>query len=181
MSERTRDHVAVLLGTVFLIAGAIFLVAQLVGVQVVALGWPLLVIGPGVALIAAAYSVPAGRGIGYLAVPGVIVLVTGAVLEIQTITGDWQSWSYAWPLIAPGGVGLGLVLAGLRERSRGVRVVGAAMLIAGAVLFVVAEWFFVRVADVGGPGLGTAFGLVMPALVITLGSWLIVRGLRRGR
>jgi hypothetical protein len=109
------------------------------------------------------------------------VLVTGVVLEVQALTGDWQSWSYAWALVAPGGVGLGLVLAGARERSGRVRTVGAVLLAAGAVLFTVAEWFFVRVAGVGGRGLGWGFGLVFPALVIVLGLTLVANGILHRR
>lgn len=182
MGERTAgDHFAILLGTAFVLAGVLLTLTQLLGLRVIEFGWPLLVIGPGLAITAAAYSAPSGRGLGYLAVPGAVVLVTGLVLEAQAVTEDWQSWSYAWALVAPGGVGLGLVLAGARERSRRARMVGAALLAAGALMFVIAEWFFVRIAGVGGPGLGWAFGLVLPALVITLGLVMVVRGLARGR
>lgn len=182
MGERSAgDHFAVLLGTVFVLAGIVLTLAQLLGLRVIEFGWPLLVIGPGLAITAAAYSAPPGRGLGYLAVPGALVLVTGVVLEVQAVTGDWQSWSYAWALVAPGGVGLGLLLAGARERSRRARTVGAVLLAAGATLFIIAEWFFVRVAGVGGPGLGWGFGLVLPVLVITSGLVLVVRGLARGR
>lgn len=182
MGERSAgDHFAVLLGTVFVLVGIVLTLTQLLGLRVIEFGWPLLVIGPGLAITAAAYSTPAERGMGYLAVPGAVVLVTGIVLEVQAVTGDWQSWSYAWALVAPGGVGLGLVLAGARERSRRVRTVGAILLAVSAMLFIIAEWFFVRIVGVGGPGLGWGFGLVLPALVITLGLILVARGLARGR
>ena len=182
MSDRTTaDHFAVLLGTTLGIVGILLTLTQLLGLRVIELGWPLLVIVPGLVIAAAAFASPPGRGLGYMAIPGMIVLVTGVILEVQAVTGDWQSWSYAWALVAPGAVGLGLLLAGLRERSRWARTVGAILLAAGALLFVLAEWFFVRIAEVGGPGLGWGFGLVFPALVITLGLVMIARGLARGR
>lgn len=175
------DDFAVVLGVSLILLGVLLALIQVLGIRVVQIGWPLLVLGPGLAITAAAFASPPGRGLGYLAVPGAVVVVTGVVLEVQALTGDWQSWSYAWALVAPGGVGLGFWLAGIHERSRGARITGGVLLAAAAVLFVLAEWFFVRVAEVGGPGLGWGFGLVFPALVITFGLLMIARGIvRRG-
>lgn len=182
MSDRTpADLLIVWLGVIVGLVGVVLTLAQLFGLRVLEVGWPLLVIVPGLAIVIASLVSPSGRGLGYVAIPGAVVLVTGVVLEFQAITRDWQSWSYAWALIAPGGVGLGFLLAGLRERSRWARITGWILLATGATLFVIAEWFFVRVADIGGPGLGQGFGLVLPALVITLGLVMVIRGLVRGR
>lgn len=182
MNDRSPfDHFGVLVGVTLVIVGLLLTAGQLIGYRIVGLGWPLFVIVPGMLFLLAAFSAPAGRGITYLAIPGCIVLVTGLILQLQTVTGDWQSWSYVWPLIAPGAVGLGMLIAGVREKSRPVRIVGASLLAAGMVLFVLAEWFFVRLLETGGPGLGTAFGLVMPALLVVGGLVVIVLGLRRGR
>lgn len=182
MSERTgADHLAIWLGLAVGLVGVVLTLAQLFGARVFQAGWPMLVIVPGLAVSVAAFSASPGRGLGYLAVPGTVVLVSGVILEVQALTGDWQSWAYAWALVAPGSVGLGFLLAGLRERSRWARTLGFVLLVAGTVLFAAAEWFFVRVADIGGPGLGQGFGLVFPALVITLGLVMVARGLIRGR
>lgn len=182
MSERsTADHLIIWLGVMIGLAGVVLTLAQLFGLRVLEIGWPLLVIVPGLAITIAAFVAPGGRGLGYLAIPGMIVLVTGAILEVQAVTGDWQSWSYAWALVAPGSVGLGFGLAGIRERSRWARVTGGVLVVAAVFLFLLAEWFMVRVIEVGGPGLGQGFGLVLPALVITLGLVIVARGLARGR
>lgn len=182
MSERTiGDSIIIWLGVTIVLVGVVLTFAQLLGVRALEIGWPLLVIVPGVAITIAALVAPGGRGLGYLAIPGAMILVTGVVLEVQAIARDWQSWSYAWALIAPGSVGLGFLLAGMRERSRWARITGGVLIASAAVLFLLAEWFFVRVMDVGGPGLGQGFGLVLPALVITLGLVMVVRGLARGR
>jgi hypothetical protein len=173
----TADHFAIVLGVALGILGVLLTLVQLLGLRVIEVGWPLLVVVPGLTIVAAAFAAPAGRGLGYLAVPGAVMLVTGLVLETQALSGDWQSWSYAWALVAPGAVGLGLLVAGMRERTRWVRVTGALLFAAGAVLFVIAEWFFVRVAEVGGPGLGPGFGLILPVLVITIGLVMVARGL----
>ena len=68
-----------------------------------------------------------------------------------------------------------------RQRSLGYPTAGASLLGAGALLFVFAEWFFVRILGVGGPGLGWGFGLVMPALFVLLGIFVIAWGIRRAR
>lgn len=52
----------------------------------------------------------AGRG---LAVAGGIVTMTGTILLIQNTTGLWASWAYAWALIFPTSIGLGLLVYGL--------------------------------------------------------------------
>lgn len=182
MSERSPlEHLGVLFGVTLVAVGIVLTLVQFTGVVALRVTWPLFVIVPGIVLTAAAFSVPGGKGIGYLAVPGVVAVVTGLVLEAQSITGDWQSWSYAWALVAPTAVGLGLMLAGARERTRGVRVAGAVLVGIGVVLFVVAEWFFVRLLAVGGPGLGWWFGLAMPVLLIGLGLAVFAQGLRRAR
>ena len=182
MSERSAaDTLVIWLGVALGLVGVVLTFAQLFGVRALELGWPILVIVPGLAIVIASLVSPGGRGLGYLAIPGAMVLVTGMILEVQAVTRDWQSWSYAWALVAPGSVGLGFLLAGARERSRWARITGWVLLAAGATLFVVAEWFFVRIARIGGPGLGQGFGLVLPALVITLGLVMVVRGLTRGR
>lgn len=172
------EHLAVLLGVSLVIVGVVLVLAQTLGASVVLPWWPLLVIVPGTLLLAAALSSQPGHGITYLAIPGMVATITGLVLLAQSLSGDWQSWSYAWALIAPTAVGLGLVLAGTREKSRGARTAGGILIGIGVVLFVVAEWVFVRVLGVGGPGLGRWFGLAMPAVIMVLGLLLVVRGLK---
>lgn len=182
MTDRSPlAHLAVLAGITLIAAGLLLTSAQLLGLSVLQAAWPLVVIVPGIFILGASFSAPRGRGLGYLAVPGMIALVTGFVLEAQALTGDWQSWAYAWALILPASVGLGLVVAGARERARRIRVVGASLIGIGAALFVLAEWFFVRVLGVGGPGLGSWFGLALPVLLIGLGLVVFARGFRRDR
>ena len=107
MGERNvGDDFVVVFGVSLVLLGALLTLTQLLGIRVIQVGWPLLVLVPGLAITAAAFAGPQGRGLGYLAVPGAIIIVVGVILEVQAFTGDWQSWSYAWPLVAPGGVGL---------------------------------------------------------------------------
>lgn len=182
MSEPTLvSRAAVVWGVFLVLAGLALLGAQYLGADVIEIGWPLFVIVPGVLFLVSAFTAEAGRGAGYLAIPGCIVLTTGLVLGVQNLTGDWESWAYAWALIAPTSVGIGLLIAGARERSRGVRMAGAIVAGIGAATFVLAEWFAVRVTGVGGPGLGSWFGGILPAVLVVLGLYVVFVGLRRGR
>lgn len=175
------EQLGVLGGGTLVLVGLGLTAAQLFDLQIPILGWPLLVTIPGILLLLVAYSVPRGRGVSYLAVPGTIVAATGAVLALQAASGDWRSWAYAWPLIIPGSAGAGLLLAGARERSRPARTAGAVLIATGGLLFAFSEWLFVRVLHLGGPGLGWAFGLVMPGIFVVAGVAVIIAGLRRAR
>ena len=47
---------------------------------------------------------------------GGIVTMIGVVLAVQEAYGLYQTWAYAWALVAPGGVGVGLTVYGLLAR-----------------------------------------------------------------
>lgn len=168
-------------GLALIAAGLALLAASLLGADLTAVGWPVAVIVPGALFVVAAFSAQPGRGLGYLAVPGCVVLATGLVLAAQNVTGDWDSWAYAWALIVPTSAGIGLALAGVQERSRSVRRVGLVLTGAGVVLFVVAEWVTVRIAGIGGRGLGPIFGAILPTVLVLVGLAVLARGVRRGR
>jgi hypothetical protein len=92
------------LGIVLVVVGLFALGVVLFGVDLTQYGWPLFVIIPGLTLLVVGFL---GGGAG-ASVPGGIVTMLGLVLAYQSSTGDWASWAFAWALIAPGGVGLGL-------------------------------------------------------------------------
>lgn len=185
MNERSPvTRLGVVLGVLLVAAGATLLAVQAVGIETLAPWWPMVIIVPGIGLVATAFSARDVRGLGYLAVPGSILAVTGGVLLAQSLTREWQSWSYVWPLVAPASVGIGLLLAGFRERSRGVRTAGWILLGVGLALFVLSEWFFVEVLGIGGAGLGGPFDLALPLLMVLGGIlviWFGVRGTRPKR
>ena len=54
--------------------------------------WPFWVMIPGLIFLVAAIL----SGVSGLVVPGMIISGIGGILYYQNITGDWQSWSYAW-------------------------------------------------------------------------------------
>lgn len=162
----------VVIGFTLVIVGAALMVFRFTGIDLMAIAWPLFVIAPGLAFFVPAIVMRDQPGMGYLAIPGCIVTTVGLLLAYQNLTGDWQSWSYMWALVAPTSVGVGLIIAGTKERSAGVRRAGLIVAGIGAALFVIAETFFVRLLNVGGTGLGRIGDVLMPLALIALGAYI---------
>ena len=155
-------------GLTLIIIGALFLAYQLVpGIQR-ALEWPVIIVGVGVLLL----MVGIVTGAYGMAVPGCIVGGIGGLLYWQNVTGNWESWSYAWALI-PGFVGVGVVLAGLLggDVRKGMRE-GSGLILISLILFAVFGSFFGALGMVGS---------YWPVLLILLGLLMLVRPLFRSR
>ncbi|HLF81114.1 MAG TPA: hypothetical protein VI410_05035 [Anaerolineales bacterium] len=134
------------------------------------LGWPVIVIGVGLAMLLMGI-VTGGYG---LAVPASIVAGIGGLLYWQNATGNWESWAYAWALI-PGFVGIGVGLMGLLEGKR-----GEALRSGGWLILISLVMFFVFGSFLGG---GSLLGPYWPVLLIGLGALLLgqsILGSRRG-
>lgn len=70
-------------------------------------------------------------------VPGSIMIALGIVFLLNVLTGDWNSWAYAWLLIVAG-AGLGLVLANWQKQYRKeVTLTGWIMFLGGLTFFAV--------------------------------------------
>lgn len=170
MDYRRRSSLAA--GLVLILFGALFLAVQLVpGLQVwidVERSWPLIIVAIGVFLLVLGLL----TGAPGMAVPACIVGGIGGLLYWQNVTGNWESWAYAWTLI-PGFVGLGIILSGLLggevRRSVGG---GAWMVFISLGLFAIFGSFF----DVLG-----AWGAYWPILLIAFGLLLLARSLFRSR
>src|SRR4029450_1418066 len=80
-------------------------------------GWPLLVIVPGLALLGVGLTA-AGRLGEVLATLGGLVTMAGLVLGVQNATDRFDTWAYAWPLVVLVGPGIGRWLVGV-VRGRG--------------------------------------------------------------
>src|SRR5512134_3895148 len=85
-----------------------------------------------------------------LAVPAGIATMVGIVLAVQNATDLWETWAYAWALVAPGGVGLGLLLYGLLTRQPDVATGGGWALLVGLGLFLGFGFFFESVIGLSG-------------------------------
>lgn len=166
-------------GLVLVLVGAGFLLVRQLGIDVADAGWPLFVIVPGLILFALAFVVGGRHGAGF-AVAGAITTVTGLVLAAQNATGLWATWAYVWPLVAPGGVGLGLLVYGAATRQRDLALSGGWSLLVGLALFVGFAFFFESVIGLSGDrieGLDT----MLAAAVFVLGVVILLLGLRGNR
>lgn len=170
---------AVIMGVALVLVGGLALVGRAVDVDVFDLGWPVLVILPGILLFVVAVSIGGPAGVG-LAIPGGIVTMTGLLLAFQNATGLWATWAYAWALVAPGGVGVGLVLYGLLTRQRDIFRAGIPILTVGAGLFLGFGLFFEGVLRLNGTAIA-GFETVLAAGLVGLGLLVLAGGLLGGR
>lgn len=166
------------LGAILLAVGLLALAGRAVGADAFAIGWPLLVIVPGLLLFAAAVAT-GGRAGSAFAVPAGVVTVTGIVLAVQNATGLWSTWAYAWALVAPGGIGIGLLVYGLLSGQRDLIRSGVPVLLTGVALFLGFGVFFEGVLGLNGAAIAGSETILAAGLVV-LGALLIV-GSQLGR
>ena len=152
-------------GLILILLGAWFLAVQFIPeLKKWAEGnWALSIIG--VAAIFLVVSIL--NNIPGLSIPAFIIGGIGGLLYYQNVTGDWDSWAYAWSLI-PGFVGLGLLFFSLQKRDKGTLKAGFILLYISAVLF------FVFGSFLGGPKEITRY---WPLLLIVAGLWSMRRSI----
>jgi hypothetical protein len=165
------------LGIVLVVVGLFALGVVLFGVDLTQYGWPLFVIIPGLTLLVVGFL---GGGAG-ASVPGGIVTMLGLVLAYQSSTGDWASWAFAWALIAPFGVGLGLYLQALRDRDPGGLRRGRTLMFVGVLIFMIGFVLFESILGISGQDYGIFGKAALPALLIVIGLILLVRSIQRSR
>jgi len=77
--------------------------------------WPILVVGAGILFCLPPFLFPSQRGLSGLFVPGIPTLITGVILFIASISGNWSIWATLWPLeVLSVAVALALMAAFLR-------------------------------------------------------------------
>jgi hypothetical protein len=155
---------SIALGIILIIFGALLLVREIYPQLFPNWEWPFFIIGlGGIFLLWAILS-----GTGGLAVPGSILAGIGGIFYYQSLTGDWESWSFIWALI-PAFVGVGIIIGGIIDRNYKEAFSGGLtlLLISGILLF----------------AFGSAFGLqpeitkYWPVLLIVLGLIALARAL----
>jgi hypothetical protein len=168
-------------GILLVVVGLAFLVGRVIDVRFGADVWPLFIVAPGIAMFIAAFAIGGRAGLG-LAIPGAIVTTVGLLLWVQEATGTYQTWAYAWALVAPGSVGLGMLVYGLFLGDRTVAGDGLRTFLVGLGLFLGFALFFEGMIGLSGPRLA-GLDEILPVAVIILGALLVVLGLfgRRGR
>ena len=180
-SRRPADRGTIVLGIALVVIGGLALLGRGLNVDILGLGWPIFVLLPGIILFAAGVAVGGRAGLG-LAIPGGIVSMVGVVLSVQAATGLWATWAYAWALVAPGGVGLALVLYGALTGQADLARNGIPVLLTGLGLFVVFGLVFEGLLHLSGDRFTIAEPLFAATLVI-LGGAILLFGLvgRRDR
>jgi len=179
MTERTnaerRSRIG--LGILLIVLGVAFLVGRQLQIDWGAVGWPMFIVASGIGLFVLAFVVGGKPGTGF-AVPAGIVTMTGLVLAAQNATGLWATWAYAWALVAPFGVGIGLVVYGALTGQRDVLRSGSGPLLVGLGLFAGFALFFEGFVGLSGFAIAGADTLIA-AGVVALGIVIMLLGLRR--
>jgi hypothetical protein len=171
-----RSAAGAALGAGLIGLGALFLFGQLLRVNVMGFLWPLFVVATGAGMFAMALKTAHGGDV--LAAFSGSVTMTGLVLLWQNTFNHWASWAYAWALIAPTSIGLGLLAYGaLRSRKDLVRS-GTRVAVVGLIIFLSAAAFFELLIGISGFGLQPVGWAV---LLIGGGAALIVYALRPAR
>jgi hypothetical protein len=168
------------LGLLLLAVGAWILVARFIHIDLGFWLWPFWVIVPGGLIMALGFR-DTHRSNEGLVTFGSIVAVTGIILFVQNITGQWQSWAYAWALLFPGSIGLGQYLWGKRTGNATAVHSAEKTLWVAVVLFAAFGFFFEVVLGIGGFRLGSAGRIVVPVLLIAAGVAIYVTSTTGGR
>jgi hypothetical protein len=175
--QQRRAGSSAALGVVLVVLGVFALVIVLSGVDLAQYGWPLFVLVPGLTLLVIGFL---GRGPG-ASIPGGIVTMLGLVLAYQNYSGDWPSWAFAWSLVAPFGVGLGMYLQALRDRDLVALKRGRTLMGIGALIFLFGFVFFESILGISGRDYGGFAKAALPLMLIVVGAILLVRSVQRSR
>jgi hypothetical protein len=171
--EHARGALDVSLGVVLVVIGALFIAQQLLGFDPWRWIWPLLIVLPGVAFLVAATL--GGRPATGLAIPGTITTTLGLLLLFQNTFNVWQTWAYAWALIFPTAVGLGIWLHGWLDGRVTEARTGRYMATIGLWLFLGLATFFEVVLNLSGTFARGTAGTVLAAILVVAGALLIAR------
>jgi len=171
VGEKGTDR-GVLLGLALVALGIVVLLARLVPIDLASVGWPFFVIIPGAVLLVLALLGRGGASLG-LALLGSIVTMTGLLLLYQDETGHYESWAYAWTLVAPTALGIGLILHGWRAGRQDLMRSGGLTAGSGIVLFLLGGIFFEVIIRISGREFDPLFRVLFPVLLIGLGLLLL--------
>ena len=165
------------LGVVLVVVGLFALGVVLFGIDLTQYGWPLFVIIPGLTLLVVGFL---GGGQG-ASIPGGIVTMLGLLLAYSNSTGDWPSWAFAWSLIVPFGVGLGIYLQALRDRDLPALRRGRTLMFVGLLIFMIGFVLFESILGISDMDYGVFGKAALPGLLVVIGVILLVRSVQRSR
>jgi hypothetical protein len=173
-----RSPGGLVFGIILVVVGGIVLVSRLADITFGSSSWPLWIIVPGLAMLVGSFAIPPRGGLG-LAIPGAILAMVGAVLWVQETYDVYASWAYAWALVAPTAVGLGMLAYGLVRGDRGLVSDGLRTTLVGLALFAGFALFFEGVLGVSGHPIEN-LDSVLPYAAIGIGILLVLASLFAG-
>jgi len=179
MLSSSPDRGRLVVGGLLVVLGGVFLIGQVLDIRLGERAWPYLVLLPGVALLVVGLLLGGPAGVG-LSIAGGITTMAGAVLLYQEMTDAWASWSYAWALVAPGGVGLGMLLSGLARGDLELTENGGRVALVGVGLFVGFGIFFEGALRLS-PDNGLFGHPLIPAALVVVGGLVILYALITSR
>ena len=106
--------------------------------------WALFILLPGLAFLRAYDS--GHEAAAPMAIPGMLITGTGAIFLLQSLTGFWESWAFAWTLYGVF-LGSGLVMMGKRINDDTLIKVGRAFTIAGGGAFFILGSLYMALAS----------------------------------
>jgi hypothetical protein len=152
-------------GLTLIIIGGISLLATLTLGELAWRMWPIIVILLGLGLCIPGFGGAKKRWMGSFFMPGVPILVTGGLLLVTSLSGDWGLWGVLWTLIVIA-VGLGFALSGFFMRVAALGIPAAILMINGLFLLVCAA-----------TGAWALWAVMFPIVPLSVGVGLLVLGL----
>ena len=178
-ADRTRSLASFAIGAALIALGALFLLGAVFRINVWGALWPFFIIVPGLLFFVG--MVALGKPGAPLAVPGSIVTMVGLILFMQNITGLWSTWAYAWALIFPTAVGLGVAIAGLWGDDANAVRVGTVMGGIGLAILLFFAFFFEVILNLNGLRTGLFGSILIPVAIIGAGVFFLIFALRPRR
>jgi hypothetical protein len=165
--HNVRSRANTILGLALVMLGGLFLIVQLFDISFWLVIWPFFIIGPGLMFFAGMILI--GESAGPLAIPGSIVTTVGILLLYQSVFNNFGSWAYAWALVFPTAVGVGLMINGAWSKSPKLVEVGSRWTSVGMAIFLVGGLIYELllgksnniISDIVWPGLLIVFGLYL--------------------
>ena len=166
------------IGIVLVVIGIFALAVVLSGVDFTQSGWPLFIIIPGLTLLVVGFF-----SVGAVAtIPGGLLTMLGVVLAYTSSTDHWPVWAYAWALVVPGGIGLGMYLQALRDHDQDSLRTGRTLLFVALIIFLIGFVLFESILGISGRDFfGPVGKAALPVLLILVGVILLVRSVQRSR
>jgi hypothetical protein len=156
-------------GTALVGVGLFVLLTTIFGGGFIGVAWPFFVLAPGLLLFYLVKQL--GQKAAGLAIPASIISSVGLILFYQNLTGHWESWAYAWALVMPTALGMGLAVYGDLAHKEQIAEVGEKMARFGMGLFFLGLLFFELLLNISGIMTGIMW-LIVPLLLIAGGIYL---------